>query len=426
MCSSDLNFDNPNGSPEVIVPADGNAVYAAWAAARYPVEDIFFVADKPFVQIETSRGCPMKCFYCTSGNTHIRYRSIDQVQTELRLLSDKGVKEVRVLDRTFNLPQSRAIELLQLFRMQFPEMKFHLELHPQFLDEPLREELTRALPGQLHIEAGIQCLDPVVQEFSGRCSNINDLLDGLKFLCEQQAFVTHADLLAGLPGQRLENIIDDTARLMQLNTAEIQLEVLKVLPGTPLRKIAAEHGIKYNPSAPYDVMQSNTASMEDLQYARDLSRLLDMTYNHQFLHHAVWLMNRDCPDMVRKLLAFFHNAGGNASVLWDLKKRFLFLLEFCKTHQLADVCCELAWQWLLAGYPQQQGPDEYSCKAQTIPSEARHISGNPAAWGARESRYWSFVMAGKTYFLAYNRQYALNRPAGIWVLEEDNCKNTVG
>ena len=418
------NFDDPASSREKIVPADGNAVYSDWAASAYPAEDTFFVSDKPFVQIETSRGCPMKCFYCTSGNTHIRYRTLEQVKEELHLLSSKGVKEVRVLDRTFNLPQSRAVELLKLFRQEFPAMKFHLELHPQFLDNALREELTRALPGQLHIEAGIQCLDPEVQEFSGRRSNIDDLLNGLKFLCEQKAFVSHADLLAGLPGQRWENIISDTAKLMQINTAEIQLEVLKALPGTPLRKIAVEHGIKYNPSTPYDVMQSNTMSMFDMQQARDLSRLLDMTYNHQVLHKPVWLMNRDCPDMVQKLLDFFHQAGGDASVLWDLKKRFLFLQDFCQKYQLAEAKRELAWQWLLAGYLQQQGPDEYSNKAQNIPFEAEHISGDPAVSGARESRYWSFAMPGKTYFLAYNRQYALNRPAAIWVLKENNSQYT--
>ena len=420
------NFDDPSGDPAVLVPPDGNAVYANWASSPYPAEDVFFVADKPFVQIETSRGCPMKCFYCTSGNTHIRYRSIEQVQAELQMLAGKGVKEVRILDRTFNLPQSRAVELLQLFRREFPAIKFHLELHPQFLDKPLRTELAQARPGQLHIEAGIQCLDPAVQNFSGRCSDTEKLLDGLKYLCEQQSFVTHADLLAGLPGQRWENIIADTAKLMQLNTAEIQLEVLKALPGTPLRSVADAHGIKYNPSAPYDVMQSNTMSMEQIQYARDLSRLLDITYNHHFLHSTVWLMNRDCPDMVRKLLEFFHAAGGSSTVLWDLKKRFLFLLDFCQTYQLADARRQLAWQWLLAGYPQQQGPDEYSCKEPAIPGNAEYISGNLEAAGARESRYWSFVISGKKYFLAYNRQYALNRPAAIWVLDKADTTKVQG
>ena len=126
------NFDAPSQPPGRIVPENGNAVYEQWSSSPYPVTDHFFVCDKPFVQIETSRGCPMGCFYCTSGGTRTRYRSLEQVREELQLLCFKGIKEIRVLDRTFNLPQERGAALLRMFREEFPQMRFHLELHPQF------------------------------------------------------------------------------------------------------------------------------------------------------------------------------------------------------------------------------------------------------------------------------------------------------
>lgn len=410
-----LNFENKEFCPNHILPVSGNAVYSDWTASIPPAADPFFVTGKPFVQIETSRGCPMKCFYCTSGNTLTRYRELEQVRSELKLLAAKGVSEVRVLDRTFNLPQERGAALLRMFREEFSQMKFHLELHPQFLGDSLREEIRKALPGQLHVEVGIQCLDKTVQQFSGRRGNTPAVLDGLKFLCSQKAFATHADLLAGLPEQTFSHIISDTAQLMELDVAEIQLEVLKALPGTPLRKIAAEHGIKYSSITPYDVMLSSSMSIEDIQYARDLSRLLDITYNHEFLHPVVRLMNEECKNFVREFLKFFHKSNGDAMVLWDLKKRFLFIHEFCRSYDLPRSHRLLAYQWLLAGYLQGQGPDEYSRKSVDIPEGAEYLTGNKEALGARESRYWSFAMADKTYFLAYNRRYALNRPAAIWV-----------
>lgn len=400
-----------------ILPADGNAVYEAWANSPYPVTDQFFTADKPFVQIETSRGCPMKCFYCTSGNTQTRYRTLEAVHEELKLLSDRGVKEVRVLDRTFNLPQERGEALLRMFREDFPEMKFHLELHPQFLNDSLCQEISRALPGQLHIEVGIQSLNSDVQQFSGRRSNTQAALDGLKFLCSSTAFETHADLLAGLPGETLDHIISDTATLMALDTAEIQLEVLKALPGTPLREIAGKFGIKYSPNPPYDVMQTNTMTLSDMQKAKDLSRLLDITYNHRFLHIPVKAMSEECKDFVVKLLEFFHQSGGSSSTVWDLKKRFLFLLNFCQVNGLKTARRHLAYQWLLAGYLPNQGPDEYSQKVETVPEDAQLVSGDPACLNLRESRYWQFALTDKIHYLAYNRQFALNRPAAIWLGE---------
>ena len=408
------HFDDGTLLPGRIIPADGNGVYQQWSCSPYPVDDPFFVTDKPFVQMESSRGCPMKCFYCTSGGTAPRYRSMAQVREELLRLQAGGVKEIRMLDRTFNLPRSRGRELLRLFREEFPDMRFHLELHPQFLDDALKEELLKALPGQLHIEAGIQCLDQTVQDLSGRRSNVEAALDGLAFLCRCPAFETHADLLAGLPGQNWQHILADTESLMNVRTAEIQLEVLKILPGTPLRKIAPEYGIKYSSTTPYDVMKSDTMSLEEIRYARDLSRLLDMTYNHKNLHPAVLMMNEEAPGVIRELLEYFHSLKGNSATLWDLKKRFLFLDDFCRIRKLTESSVELAWQWLLAGFPPGQGPDLYSEKVPAIPSGVQLRQGTEECRNARESRFLKFLRKGKVCYLAFNRSFALNLPAAVW------------
>jgi len=409
------NFDRVTKPSERIVPAGSNAVYQQWASSPYPVNDPFFVTSKPFVQIETSRGCPMQCFYCTSGGSQTRYRSLEQVREELQLLAQRGVKEVRVLDRTFNLPQERGAALLKMFREEFPHMRFHLELHPQFLNDSMRSELRQALPGQLHVEVGIQCLDNTVQRLSGRNSDSAAALEGLEFLCSMSSFDTHADLLAGLPGQQWSHILHDAAKLMQVGVSEIQLEVLKVLPGTPLRRIAAEHDLRYSPLPPYDVMQSSTMSLSDIKAARDLSRLLDICCNHTFLHPAAMLMNQELDKFIDKLFDFFRQNNGSSQTVWDLKKRFLFLYDFCTAYKLEKSQNMLAFQWLKAGFLPGQGPDKYSQKIPAIPPQAKLVSGDAACLGARESRYWYFLLAEKEYFLAYNRAIALNRPAAIWM-----------
>ena len=410
-------FDKNSPAPHSMIPPEGNAVFQEWESAPSPASDPFFVADKPFVQIETTRGCPMKCTYCTSGGTLPRYRTLEQVRSELQILAAKGVREIRVLDRTFNLPQERGAALLAMFRKEFPQMRFHLELHPQFLNDSLRHEMSSALPGQLHVEVGVQCLDAEVQRLCGRNSNSQKVLEGLDFLCQQPGFETHADLLGGLPGQKWEHIIADTTTLMEHNIAEIQLEILKVLPGTPLREIAPLHNIRFSPKTPYDVMMSDTMTLEDIQHVRDLSRLLDMTCNHRALHQAVLVMSRECPEFVSRLLEFFHRAGGNASVVWNLQKRFLFLRDFCRCHHLEQGAFELAYHWLLAGLPPEQGADAYSQKTQGVPLDALLLSGPLECAAARETRFITLAFKEKRYYLAYNRKYALNLPAAVWLLE---------
>ena len=90
---------------------------------------------------------------------------------------------------------------------------------------------------------------------------------------------THADLIAGLPLYHLSQIFDDVRTLAEYRAGEIQLESLKLLPGTEMRRRAEELGICYSPLPPYEVLQTREITPDELQTARQLSRLLDGFYN---------------------------------------------------------------------------------------------------------------------------------------------------
>ena len=80
---------------------------------------------------------------------------------------------------------------------------------------------------------------------------LSDALAGLKFLCSLPNMETHADLIAGLPLYHLNEIFEDVYTLARYNAGEIQLESLKLLPGTEMRRRAEELGIRYSPFPPY-------------------------------------------------------------------------------------------------------------------------------------------------------------------------------
>ena len=382
-----------------------------WCSREFPVEDPFFRADKPFTQIETSRGCPMNCTYCSSCHSKVRYRSLEQVEKELSLLRGRGIHELRLLDRTFNFPPERGKQLLELFRTRFPDLKFHLEIHPQFLPDSIRQELLQARQDQLHLEAGIQSLDPQVQQYIGRKMDIPQALDGLKFLCENKNFETHVDLLAGLPGQTLSGIFADTQTLIRIGPAEIQLEVLKILPGTPLKNQTTQFKIQYSPAPPYDVMQTETMSCDDILQARRLSRLLDLTYNHPALHPVIRAAAKDHPDFLRILFDHFLKNGLELKRLFDLKKRFFILADLFTGPQWQSARDTLAIQWLLFGYPPGTGPSEKvrAASVQDIPKQ--HQTENP--WQERESKIWVLETREQYCYFAFNRKYQANLPAAV-------------
>ena len=148
-----------------------------------PEESEFFNWSKPFVQLETTRGCFNTCAFCVSGGEKpVRTLSMEAIRQRLEIIHQHGIKNVRVLDRTFNFNPRRAKELLQLFLEFHPHIRFHLEIHPALLSEDLKAELQQLPEGLLHLEAGIQSLREPVLEKCKRLGKLEQALEGLQFL----------------------------------------------------------------------------------------------------------------------------------------------------------------------------------------------------------------------------------------------------
>ena len=231
------------------------------------------------MQLETTRGCFNTCAFCVSGGEKpVRTLSLEAIKERLDVIHEHGIKNVRVLDRTFNYNNKRAKELLNLFR-EYPDICFHLEIHPALLSDELKQELATLPKGLLHLEAGIQSLRENVLEQSRRIGKLSNALAGLHYLCSLENMETHADLIAGLPLYHLSEIFDDVRTLTEYGAGEIQLESLKLLPGTEMRRRADELGIQYSPLPPYEVLQTREITVDELQTAHYMSRLLDGFYN---------------------------------------------------------------------------------------------------------------------------------------------------
>ncbi len=321
-----------------------------------PESSRFFRWDKPFVQLETTRGCFNTCAFCVSGGEKpVRALPIEAVERRLRDIHGHGVRDVRVLDRTFNYNGRRAKELLDLFR-RYPDTRFHLEIHPALMSDGLRRELAEMPPGLLHLEAGIQSLRGSVLERCGRTGGIRESMDGLRFLCSLPNMETHADLIAGLPLYRLDEIFDDARTLAGYGAAEIQLETLKVLPGTDMRRRAEEWGVSYAPLPPYEVLETRETTAAELQTAARLSRLLDGFYNAKPWRKVVRRLIVESPLFLRQLLDYLTGAGVIDTPL-SMERRGLMLYDFCKTHyphRLARV----SEAWIEAGMSLKKAPAE--------------------------------------------------------------------
>ena len=342
-----------------------------------PEQSRFFNWSKPFVQLETTRGCFNTCAFCVSGGEKpVRTLSIESIRERLQLIHAHGIKNVRVLDRTFNYNPRRAKELLRLFLEFHPDIRFHLEIHPALLSEELKEELSLLTKGLLHLEAGIQSLREPVLEKSRRMGKLSDALDGLRFLCALPNMETHADLIAGLPLYHLHEIFEDVRTLAGYAAGEIQLESLKLLPGTEMRRRAEELGIKYSPLPPYEVLQTHEISVSELQTARQLSRLLDGFYNTPAWQALTRELILNDEQFLHRFLAYLTKANLIDQPM-SLEKRGLILYEFCKQNY-PEYQIQAAIAWIEAGMSLKKLPAEKVWTKRQIP---------PATWNIIYGEY---------------------------------------
>ena len=343
-----------------------------FAALHAPEESTLFPWNKPFVQVETTRGCFNTCAFCVSGvGDPIRMLPLEDIRLRLDRIREQGIRDVRVLDRTFNYHPRHAIALLQLFAEYHPHLRFHLEIHPALLPQSVREVLAGMPHGQLHLEAGIQSLRQEVLDRSMRKGALEQALDGLRFLCSLPNLVTHADLIAGLPLYTLPQIYEDIHTLAAYRAGEIQLESLKLLPGTVMRRDAQRLGIRYSPMPPYEVLETDAITSAELQEARRLSRLLDAYYNTAAWQQITRRLILEEGDFIHQFLQHLteHNYIDQPV---SLERRGELLYLFCRDHYPKYVT-DVTVAWIEAGMSLKKRPAEGVRTRHVQPSEGWRV-----------------------------------------------------
>src|SRR5262249_51046149 len=134
--------------------------------------------------VEASRGCPFTCEFCLSSlDIPVRQVALPLFLAELQSLLDRGAKQFKFVDRTFNLniAISRAILEFLLQRYQ-PGHFYHFEMIPDRLPEALRELIGNFPAGALQFEVGVQTFNEEVGGLIKRRQNNERLAENFHYL----------------------------------------------------------------------------------------------------------------------------------------------------------------------------------------------------------------------------------------------------
>ena len=270
-------LDGPKPLMKVIVGEQPALDAIALPYNEYTADDL---ANR-LLYVEASRGCPFKCEFCLSSLDKTAWAfDLDVFMAELDVLHQRGARNFKFVDRTFNLKVDCSVRILQFFIERLsPDLFIHFEVVPDSLHDRLKELIVQFPAGSLQFEVGIQSFNPEVQQRISRRQDNIKTSDNLRWLVTQSHAHVHADLIFGLPGETLESFAIGFDKLYDLAPHEIQFGILKRLRGTPITRHTLEYAMVYETQTPYTILQNSAVDFATMQRIKRFARYWDMVAN---------------------------------------------------------------------------------------------------------------------------------------------------
>jgi radical SAM superfamily enzyme YgiQ (UPF0313 family) len=245
-----------------------------------PLQDLLPAPDHPInrpdafgmAYLETNRGCPMRCAFCCYNLRRSTTTCLppDEVAARIRILRERGAKEIRLTDPTFNA-HPRFDEILEVMTRENSDrnVAFFVEIRADTLTDDQARRLAAA--GVAEAEVGIQSTDPKVLKLIHRPLNAERVLRGIEALLRHGVKPT-LDFMYGLPAQDERDMGRSLEWLARFGDAiHPQFLPTLLLPGTELRDRAHELGLRAQRLPPYRVQSTDALSARQLAQVEALA-----------------------------------------------------------------------------------------------------------------------------------------------------------
>lgn len=315
--------------------------------------------------IETSRGCPFGCIYCLASAGIRKVRNLDMalVKKLLKMYATCDVRQVKFVDRTFNVDAKRACDILEIILELYREnssakslsmhdvsgsaksfsvhdvsastksqggcnenvmaevlgeqgreqaqeqansfpMSWHFEVAADLFTDEMLSLIESAPVGLFQFEIGLQSLNEDVLETVCRKTNTDKVLSNIARLMACGKSMIHTDLIAGLPGEDIASFIKGFDRLHALYPHELQLGFLKCLEGAAINQVNAQYGMVYSEHPPYEVLRTDNLTWNGICHLKRVEEGVEM----------LWDSGRFC-NTVKHLCDNYY--GGQAFKLYE-------------------------------------------------------------------------------------------------------------
>ncbi len=195
--------------------------------------------------IQTKRGCPFSCIYCTYPileGTRIRSRPVADIVDEIRELVERyGTEYLYFVDDIFNYPVDFADGLCwALIKAGLP-VKWSAFINPGFVTPELLRVMVEA--GCDAFEFGSDSGSEQMLRNLGKSFGAGEIRDA-SALCRDFGVDFAHYILFGGPGEAKETVLESFALMDEVApTAVIGMTGIRIYPGTALQRLAVEEGV---------------------------------------------------------------------------------------------------------------------------------------------------------------------------------------
>jgi len=196
-----------------------------------------FMMALPIAPVFTTRGCPYSCKFCatiTITGKKVRYRSIDDVVSEIRLLRNRyGVREIHIEDDNFTLNKNFVKTFCRRLLDEKLDVFWYCSsgLRLDSLDE---EILT------LMKQAGCYTLTIAIESGSQRVLDLMkkdlkiDEIEKRVLLMNKTGYKPTGLFMLGYPGETMGEMKDTLRFAMRLGLKRAQFAIFHPLPGSEI------------------------------------------------------------------------------------------------------------------------------------------------------------------------------------------------
>jgi radical SAM superfamily enzyme YgiQ (UPF0313 family) len=203
-----------------------------------------YLAASDTLNLQTQRGCPLRCCYCTypliEGRS-CRRRPPEIVVAELESLQEQGAKFVFIVDSVFNSSPQHVTEICEAILRRNLKVSWGCFLRPRGLTGELMDLMARA--GLSRIEFGTDSLSDVTLRAYMKDFTFEDVLASSELARQRNLDCCHF-LICGGPGETpatLQEGFENSRRLEE--TAIMAMVGMRIYPGTPLCARAVAEGL---------------------------------------------------------------------------------------------------------------------------------------------------------------------------------------